>query len=955
MSVKPDWTTAKNLLADPSLVQQLLEFDKENVSNVVLKKIRTYVENPQFVPEVVAKVTKAASALCLWVRAVDFYAKVYKTIEPKRLELLDAETELAEAMTALREETDRVTHMETTIKNLQESLSEKVKKQRKINEDIVDLHRKLGIAETLSCSLEEEYKKWKNQLAAIEKRLMCLVGDCLIGGMIIAYGGEFSFKERECVINEWKHICQQHRISISDLGCLDIFESLISPTYLRADALPALEYYQQNCLIAQKSKKWILFEDPDTLALVWIRQAASKASTIIHRHLYDKDLIPKLKTALNKGYTFFIDSFNKDFPDSIRNLIEYEIYEKLKVFVGLIGIPEKRKELKCKVGTMEVTVHPRFKLYLRAESVEHKKELQEFLKVVNFKMSPELFETHMQKKLIELDQPGLEENRLLLRQKHLERKDKLEEEKNKILHLLFKARGDLLIDDELNNNITDIKASLVKATRAEQSANNASEILEEKRVKYLPFIKLMTHVYSITEKLTNIDPNYNFSSKVYLDVLTKCWNKIDKKNHTTAEHARQASPIALSMICELTIQALQSSHKIPFLILFIIKAVYEFSAPEEEKESLTLTYENFIATFQDDTQDVGHISDEKFILLASVRFNRFLSELKLRNIKGFNILPSVIRYAEQEFSQNNIEINVGKVLKRIYLDEDSSKPILIIEKGSLNVWWLLASLATSKGGQKPQLLVMGKHLDYNEINMTMSNCKKMGRWVILQGLHNQKDEIHKFVFPETGPNFRIYATMPTETVLPTSALHRFKLQHIDLPVTTLERIESLIYLISTDHNIEENLKKPAYKSFLACIMLNHVRTLQTDRRDDYSDLELRLLLETYDKFIRKDVSTRYNYLTRMASIIYQTDDLEMFNETAEHVADFEMNDIFSQTFLSPTQTGAKSKLKKWAQEPKEIDTFLKQIVAILKSIKSDTSKVGIVKLADVVATLKILG
>lgn len=51
---------------------------------------------------------------------------------------------------------------------------------------------------------------------------------------------------------------------------------------------------------------------------------------------------------MNKGHIFFIDNFNRDFPPEIEKLIEYEIYERLRVFVGLIGIPEKKKELKVK-------------------------------------------------------------------------------------------------------------------------------------------------------------------------------------------------------------------------------------------------------------------------------------------------------------------------------------------------------------------------------------------------------------------------------------------------------------------------------------------------------------------------------------------------------------------------------------------------------------------------------
>ena len=78
-------------------------------------------------------------------------------------------------------------------------------------------------------------------------------------------------------------------------------------------------------------------------------------------------------------------------------------------------------------------------------------------------MSSELFETHMLKCLINIDKEELEEKRSLLRDKvrnavkafhcnrcqALERKDQLEEEKDKILALLFKAQGALLDDEDL--------------------------------------------------------------------------------------------------------------------------------------------------------------------------------------------------------------------------------------------------------------------------------------------------------------------------------------------------------------------------------------------------------------------------------------------------------------------------------------------------------------------------
>ena len=72
----------------------------------------------------------------MWVRAIDLYAKIFKSIEPKRVRLLHAESELADLMKALRAETDRVAHIESTITNIQNSYQERVKRKGMENTDL---------------------------------------------------------------------------------------------------------------------------------------------------------------------------------------------------------------------------------------------------------------------------------------------------------------------------------------------------------------------------------------------------------------------------------------------------------------------------------------------------------------------------------------------------------------------------------------------------------------------------------------------------------------------------------------------------------------------------------------------------------------------------------------------------------------------------------------------------
>ena len=71
-------------VGDATFINQLVDFDKDNMSDKVLKKIGTYVNNPDFKPDLVGRVSGAAKSLCMWVRAMEVYGRIYRVVEPKR-------------------------------------------------------------------------------------------------------------------------------------------------------------------------------------------------------------------------------------------------------------------------------------------------------------------------------------------------------------------------------------------------------------------------------------------------------------------------------------------------------------------------------------------------------------------------------------------------------------------------------------------------------------------------------------------------------------------------------------------------------------------------------------------------------------------------------------------------------------------------------------------------------
>lgn len=67
------WTPSQGLLGDAQFLTKLKEYDKDNIPQSIIDKIRPYIDMSEFMPDVVKKASKAAYGLCCWVRAMEAY------------------------------------------------------------------------------------------------------------------------------------------------------------------------------------------------------------------------------------------------------------------------------------------------------------------------------------------------------------------------------------------------------------------------------------------------------------------------------------------------------------------------------------------------------------------------------------------------------------------------------------------------------------------------------------------------------------------------------------------------------------------------------------------------------------------------------------------------------------------------------------------------------------------
>ena len=80
----PTWAEAKRQLGDSNFIKSLVFFDKENISDKTLKRIGQICSRPDFKPDTVGRVSLAAKSLCMWVRAMEVYGRIFRVVEPKK-------------------------------------------------------------------------------------------------------------------------------------------------------------------------------------------------------------------------------------------------------------------------------------------------------------------------------------------------------------------------------------------------------------------------------------------------------------------------------------------------------------------------------------------------------------------------------------------------------------------------------------------------------------------------------------------------------------------------------------------------------------------------------------------------------------------------------------------------------------------------------------------------------
>ena len=178
---KESWDSAKAVLSKSDFMERLTTYDKDNIPESRLKKLRReYINHELMQPEKVKTVSAAGLGLCLWARAMDVYADVAKEVEPKKMRLNEMNAALAKTTATLKEKQDQLKAVQDKVANLRQTCDDTLSEKNRLQQESDTTAQRLVRAEKLTSGLNSEGERWKGNITSLAAEKSNLIGDCFL-------------------------------------------------------------------------------------------------------------------------------------------------------------------------------------------------------------------------------------------------------------------------------------------------------------------------------------------------------------------------------------------------------------------------------------------------------------------------------------------------------------------------------------------------------------------------------------------------------------------------------------------------------------------------------------------------------------------------------------------------------------------------------------------------------
>jgi dynein heavy chain len=169
--------------------------------------------------------------------------------------------------------------------------------------------------------LHDESLRWAQAIKVLEKQLVNLVGNVLLGAGFISYVGTFTQNYRVTLLKSWMKHLTENNIPFSHDFSLET--QLGDPVLIREwciKGLPADNLSVANGIIATSAKRWPLIIDPQSQGNKWIKNM-EKTNNLKIIKLSNPKFLNIVDSSIRMGFPVLLENIEEKLDPSLEPVL----------------------------------------------------------------------------------------------------------------------------------------------------------------------------------------------------------------------------------------------------------------------------------------------------------------------------------------------------------------------------------------------------------------------------------------------------------------------------------------------------------------------------------------------------------------------------------------------------------------------------------------------------------
>lgn len=764
-----DWfkPAQKHLLASANkLLEDMQNYDKDNIPDQVIAKIEPFYNDPQFTPEIIEKASKACKAMCMWTRAMYKYHQVVLVVEPKKKLLAEAQESLDETMKILNKAQATLAEAEARIAQLEASFKEANDKKEQLVFDVEQCRNRLERAVKLMGGLGGERTRWTQSCADLTAAYDNLVGDALVSAGAISYLGVFTPDFRHHIFESWQEKLAELNIPHTP-GC-NLRGTMADPVAIRSwiiCGLPQDSHSVENGIIMSRGRRYPLLIDPQGQANRYIKNMGKDTSMCPNDidivKLSDKNFLRTLENGVRFGRWVLLENIGEELDAALEPLL---LQQKFK---------QGGTEM-IKIGDSTIPWNDSFRFFMttKLSNPHYPPEVCVKVSIVNFAITFSGLEDQLLGVVVVEEMPEMEEKKNSLVVSNARMRKELQEIEDLILFMLSNSQGNILDDHKLIETLANSKVKSAEISAKVQEAEKTEIQIDQSRNMYRPVAFRGSVLYFCIADLATVDPMYQYSLQWFRNLFIQAIRLADPSDDIETRLSNLNdffTYYVYTNICRslfekhklifsflLTVRILQGNHAIDHLEWFFLisgKAGVPVDLPNPSPDWIDgrmwaeITSLSSLPKFKNFAQDVyagpkkwrriydllePHTAELPGEFHASL--NSFQKLCILRTLRPDKIPEGVMNYVIEQLGSKFVEPPPFD-LNACFKDSNVLTPLIfVLSKGSDPTKAFNEYAVKMKMDKKTKMLSLGQGQGPKALKMIEEATQK-GAWVFLQNCH----------------------------------------------------------------------------------------------------------------------------------------------------------------------------------------------------------------------------